>query len=194
MKGDQIILMGDFNEHIGKDNMETFCTAVNLREANTDKHSAIQGYAPTHQKGKDPIDGPSLHITQGGYLPFGEAPEDHRAIWISIHYDLALGYNMYRPVRVQARQLKTNDPKSKQRFQTIYKQYIQMHSLDCKVYQLQEEMTRRPWDKLLHKQYEWIYRKRLEGIKLAERQCCKLKMGEVPWSRTLQHSMDVVHL
>ena len=101
-KGDQIILMGDFNEHIAKETIDTFCTAVNLREAITEKHQANQGYAPTHQKGRDPIDGifisPTLHITQGGYLPFGEAPGDHRALWISIHYDLALGYNMYRPV------------------------------------------------------------------------------------------------
>ena len=97
---------------------------------------------------------------------------------------------MYKHVRATVRRLKTNNPKSK----SNYKQYIRLHSLNSKAYQLQEEMTRRPWDKHLHKKYEWIYQKRLEGIKLAERQCRKLKMGEVLWSRTLQHSMDVIHM
>ena len=91
-QGDQLIVMGDFNEHIGKENMQAFATALNLREAIIDRHSQFQGYAPTHQKGEDPIDGifisSTLHISQEGYLPFGEAPGNHRALWISIHYNL----------------------------------------------------------------------------------------------------------
>ena len=99
--------------------MAAFPTVSNLQETTTDRHFTLQGYGPTHHKGKDYIDdiiiSPTLHISQGGYIPFGEAPGDHRAVWISIHYDIALGYNMYKPVRQEARRLKTNDPKSKKK-------------------------------------------------------------------------------
>ena len=120
--------MGDMNDHVGGDTITNFADSLNLREAILEKHSATKGYVPTWQRGNDPIDGifisPTLHITQGGYLPFGESPGDHRAIWVTIQYDLALGYNMNQPVKPQARRMKMQDPKAKKRFQEAYRKYI----------------------------------------------------------------------
>ena len=82
-EGDQIILMMDANEHVGSAHITEVLKAIGLREAILEKHKEEKGYAPTYQRGNDPIDGifisDTLHISAGGYLPFGDAPSDHRA-------------------------------------------------------------------------------------------------------------------
>ena len=197
-QGDQIILMGDFNQHVCSDQISEFAHYLNLREAITQKHSEIQGFVPTWHRGRDPIDGifisPTLHITAGGYLPFGESPGDHRLLWISVSYDLALGYNMHKPVPIKARRLNLQNPKHKKKFQADYKEYIRREGLDTMAFELQEELITRPFDKTMQSRYELLYNKRKEGMLQAERTCRKLKMGEVAWSRTLQSSMDTIQL
>ena len=85
------ILMVDLNEDVASDNITSFFYNLQLEEAITDRHATLQGIQPTYQRGSRPIDGifmsQHLEIQAGGYLPFGAASSDHRAIWIKVDFD-----------------------------------------------------------------------------------------------------------
>lgn len=91
--------MGNINQDVCSNHITKFAESLHLREEITHKKSEMQGFLPMWQEGRDSIDGifisPTLHILAGGYLPFGESLGDHQILWISISYDLALGYNMH---------------------------------------------------------------------------------------------------
>ena len=82
--GDLIMLMTDVNEHVGNDFITNTFQAVGLKEAILDQHLEMHDPQPTYQRGSDPIDGifisANIEIQSAGYLPFGDAPSDHRAI------------------------------------------------------------------------------------------------------------------
>ena len=94
--GEQLVIMGDWNESVQGKMMKQWMGIFGLEEAITGLH---EGEAPaTYQRGRLPIDGiyvsPSILPSRGGYLPFGMIPGDHRGIWIDIERKHFFGYNM----------------------------------------------------------------------------------------------------
>jgi hypothetical protein len=82
-EGDHIILGMDANEDARDGTVNDALMKLGLREAILDRHQDKSPQA-THNRNKNrtPIDGiwisPSIYITVGGYLPFGEeCPSDH---------------------------------------------------------------------------------------------------------------------
>lgn len=192
--GDQLVVMLDANESVTSSHICKTFQALGLVEAITTAHSA-HGTVPIYQRGQHPIDGiflsPTLSIVQGGYFPSWAAPSDHRPIWIRLKMDQALGYNMDSLISPSARLLKLQDPTCANRFLAYYENYIQRHSLHLTSFEIQEAMLHQPFSPSLQRRcYNRLRIIRLNGLLAAERHCRKLRMGKVPWSRTLQHVMD----
>ena len=87
-QGDQIMLLTDANEHVGNEEFISAFREIGLTEAILDKHRDTNGVQLTHQRGKDPIDGiflsANIEVQAAGYLSFGEAPSDHRGLWVQL--------------------------------------------------------------------------------------------------------------
>ena len=74
----------DANEHVGETNISDIFRAIGLTEAILDRHKNKASTQPTYQRGSEPIDGifvsANIEVEASGYLPFGDAPSDHRVI------------------------------------------------------------------------------------------------------------------
>ncbi len=135
-EGDQIVLLIDADENVGQQNTSNTFAAVGLRESILEKYEELLGQYPTHQRGRKPIDrifiSETLHISSGGYLPFGEAPSGHRALWIEIDMNVYFGYVMPEVVHPSERRLKNDDPRVQKRFITDYEKWVQKYSLHAR--------------------------------------------------------------
>ena len=195
--GDQIVLMMDANEDVTSNHIKNTFQAIGPKEAITDRHSDTPNI-PTYQRGSTPIDGiflsSTLQLKTGGYLPFGAFPTDHRFIWTKIKFSNAFGYKMPPLVPPDARRLKTIDPDCVKRFLEYYEQFIIDNNLHLAAFELQEELLQSPMTPQMLRRYNHLQDMRHKGLKAAERQCRKLKMGGIPWSRTLQLAMDTICL
>ena len=93
---ENLIVCGDWNTSITSQSMRGFMSVYGLQEAITYVH----GNDPpaTYHRGKDSIDGIFVSRNflgiQGGYLEYGDAPGDHRGIWVDIPHTTLLGHKM----------------------------------------------------------------------------------------------------
>ncbi len=98
--GNFIILLADMNEDILSKDLQIFCQELQLVKAISSLYR--KSPIPTHQRGRNAIDGifvsgALMKDVTGGNLPLGEVmASDHRAIWLDIcaehvkmhHHDL----------------------------------------------------------------------------------------------------------
>ena len=128
-KGDQLILMGDWNEVIVSGNLTKWMNTFGLSEAITNMHG--RNPPPTFQRGTDAIDGifvsSTVKTTQAGFLGFGDIPGDHRGIWIDVPHKSILGYKMADIPKASARRLKLDDPRIVHRYLDILDGYLAAH-------------------------------------------------------------------
>ena len=197
-EGDLIVVMIDANEHVDKEHMKQSFETLGLREAIIEQHKEDKGYQATYNRGREPIDGifvsEQLQIEAAGYLPFGDSPSDHRALWIRINEADAFGYAMEKLEQPQARRLTLEDPRVVRRWIEVYKAYLMDNRVIQRAFNLQVSIDNGKWNKSLEQEYEILRRLRKKGIKLADSKCRKLNMGEVPWSMTLQSARDEIEL
>ena len=195
--GDSIIVMIDANDHVGED-VGDFFSELGLKEAIIDKHYDEFEYQPTWNRGKHPIDGifisDTLQVEAAGYLPFGESPSDHRALWVRFNEKHLFGHSMHKIDPPAARRFKLGDPRIEKRWTSIYKDFLMEKDIIRKAYYIQSEISQGNWSDELAVLYEELRVLRKEGIQLADRKCRKLNMGEVPWSMTLQRARDEIEL
>ena len=71
-----------------------------------------------------------------------------------------------------------------------YRDFILLHDLPNRIFSIQTKIQYKQWCPDLAIEYEEIRALRKKGIKYADSKCCKLKIGEVPWSMTLQRACD----
>ena len=195
--GDSIIVMLDANDHVDHSVGDTFHD-LGLKEAIIDRHHDRYGYQPTHQRGRHPIDGifisDHLQVEAAGYLPFGESPSDHRGLWVKFKENHLFGFKMDKIDPPSARRFKLGDPRVENKWTSVYKKFLLDNEVIQKAYSIQQAITLGNWNDDLAQQYEDLRVLRKTGIELADRQCRKLKMGEVPWSMTIQHARDEIEL
>ena len=193
--GEQIILLMDCNEDVRNRRFKQKMLNAGLTEAITNDNERLT--CPTHSRGSTPIDGifisHTIHPRASGYLPFGEFPSDHRAIWIDISHENAFGSNTLKTVRPRARKLKSNDPKVRNKFIKDYENHLRQHKAIPKLYDLQNRMTL-PLRREDSSELEAIFKIRHEGIKLAEAKCRKLRMGAVPYSEEFRLASKRIEL
>jgi len=188
-EGDQIVLLMDCNSDVMGTIVADWINQLELSEAITSKHNLDDGIA-TYQRGSKIIDGiftsRSIEITQCGYLPFCFFPSDHRGLWIDINYHKTFGFITNTAVQPNARRLKTNDPHVVSKWQQVYCSYLQKHNLPQRQYKLEASVQASTVTTTQMEEYNKIIAQRTEGMKLAERKCRRLKMGNVPFSPTLE--------
>ena len=187
-EGDQIVLLMDANENVSAGTIKMWAQELHLREVISTHHGEKE---PTYNRGSKPIDGifTSASITpiRSGYLPFGAFPSDHRLLYMDILYDNAFGYKMPQMVKPPERRLKCNDPVTKKRWQSLYKEYIKEHNIDERIFKLEAE-AESPLTKAQAKEYENLLTLKRKGIEYADKKCRKLRMGAVPYSDSIKQA------
>ena len=194
--GDQLILMIDCNEDINSNFIRNAFRSVGLKEAITHGRPTPSSH-PTFHRGSVPIDGiftsPTIRLVQGGYLPFGQFPSDHRALWIDILHSNAFGYNMSDITNPIARRLKSHLPKVRTKFNHDYKMFIRKHHLEERLYSLQSRLTL-PITDADAREYETILNIRTSAISFADKRCRRIFMGATPFSPELKLASKRVEL
>ena len=146
--GNQIVLTGDWNEDIRSDTMVKQMEALGLCEVLMEKQGGNDAPA-TGDRGSKPIDGVfvslSLDIEQGGYLAFSMGcPSDHRAGWIDVTYEAALGYPMAQLKRLRARRLQNKDQRIVKKYLDYLVSFIVLHRLVEKAVTLESKVNYPP--------------------------------------------------
>ena len=129
--GEQLVLMGDWNEDITGQSLSSWMDTFDLKEVITNIHG--KNPPPTFHRGLQAIDGifasSSLEIDRAGYLGFGDIPGDHRGIWIDVPHTSILGYKMSDIPVASARRLKFNNPRVVQRYLELLMGYLTSHTM-----------------------------------------------------------------
>ena len=107
---------------------------------------------------------------------------DHRWLWVDIDFEKVFGYITSSYVQPAARRLKTDDPRTVHKWQQAYESFIQDDNLLKQQWQLEALITSLPLTEDQIKTYNSIVCQCTKGMKLAEKKCRKLKMGNVPFS------------
>jgi hypothetical protein len=193
--GDQIILMADFNEDVEGDNIKNWYEALQLQNAISHLHNINN--EPTFHIGTKSIDAILISHTisplQTGYLPFGSFPSDHRCIWLDISMDNAFGFQPPKSSKFAARRLKNDDPNVRSKWLKIYEGFIHQHNLHTRQFRLEASIQHHLSDEQIQ-EYEDIRELRMQGIKLADSGCRKLKMGNIPSSDAYKKYTDKIEL
>jgi predicted transposase YbfD/YdcC len=135
----------------------------------------------------------TIHLVNGGYLPFGSFPSDHRCLWIDISTANAFGYNPPSSPKHQARQLKSDNPIVHNKWLTIYEAFICSHHLHTRQFQLESTINGTLTDEQIE-EYEYIIKMRMKGIEEANLKCRKLHMGNVPFSAKYKELTNKIEL
>ena len=167
--------------------LNEFLLSTNLIEAITSTHEQQHGLQATHHNGRYPIDGifvsNTLHPIRCGYLPFGDFPSDHRALWIDIYVNNCFGFNMPNSSKPAARRLKSSDPKIRNKWNRLYSEFLTQHKVHRRIFKLEEHvMAGGTMQTQEQQEYSKIMNLRNQGIQYADKNCRKLTMGNVPFS------------
>ena len=193
--GNQLVLMGDWNEAIVNGNLTEWMSTFGLSEAVTGIHGSNP--PPTFHRGTDAIDGifvsDSVKVKRAGYLAFGEIPGDHRGIWIDVPHKSILGYKMADIPKASSRRLKLDDPRIVQRYLDILDGYLAAHKVYSRLRRLiSTHIEGSPLTTDQAKEYEELDNIRESGMIHAEKHCRKLRMGKVQWSPAMQQARDTI--
>lgn len=173
--GNQIVLGIDINEDIAKATLVTDLQRIGLSDIITKRYGT--NAPPTHADGSKVIDGifttSALSNCRCGFLP---VLFDHRALWIEVPMDLALGTNLAPTYRPQARRLKLEDPRIVTRFLDIYEAEAKRYNL----LQLAEQLLNN--NRTTNAQYDHLDNLKQKCRTVADAGCRKLQMGATPWS------------
>ena len=184
--GEQLILMIDCNEDVSSAPIKNTFRDVGMKEALIHQNNTLHA---TFHRGSTPIDGiftsPTINLVHGGYLPFGDFPSDHRALWIDIQYENAFGYRMSDITNPVARRLKSHLPRVRNKFNHDYTTFIRKHHLEERLYSLQNRLTI-PILAADAIEYETILNIRTTAIAHADKRCRKVFMGAIPFSVELK--------
>ena len=117
-QGDQIVLLMDVNEEVSSRQWKRWLQQHGLRDVIHDSHKGT--LPPTYHRGSKAIDGifvsHTIQAVQCGYMPFGQFPSDHRALWVDLHFQNVFGYKMPPIEGVTARRVNSDDPRSRKKF------------------------------------------------------------------------------
>ena len=144
----------------------------------------------THNNGTVPIDeifySSTLHVSQAGYLEHGSSLSDHRPIWIDLDKQFFFGGKPSIKPTFAARRLKTQDPRIVARYKTHLHSLLEQNDIIGRTERLLASITANSLTPEQQEEFEHIDKYKTLAMKLAEKHCRKLKMGEVPWTPELQ--------
>ncbi|CAJ1967252.1 unnamed protein product [Cylindrotheca closterium] len=156
-----------------------------------------------HQRNQSniPIDGifttSGVPVLAGGYYAFGEFVEaDHRALWIDIDLNTALGNFTPQGSTFQPRKLTLLDKRSVRRYlQLVHLGYVE-YDIPSRLTKLNQRTgsNERQMSPSLARKYNCFHRQMFMVRRLAEDNCCTTSSGKVPWSPKLQGFWDRLSL
>ena len=189
--GDQLVVALDANEDVRYGTVYQFLLDLGLKEAIIDQHGPAG--PSTFAYGSCPIDGLFVSSTllglRCGYTGYWHG---HRCLWMDIPQAIAFGHDMPPIVRASARRLKVEDPRVTFRYTTELKAYLNKHDLFSRLQALQE-MTTSPLSAEHAAEWEYLDSMCTTGMLTAERNCRKLRMGEISWSPQYQMVRAKLH-
>lgn len=181
---DQIILMMDCNQNVNSPAIRQWATNLGLRDAITSSHPGP--FPPTYHRGSYPIDGifisETINPICGRYLPFGEFPTDHRALWIDITYDNAFGFNIPKLHTPAARRLKSDDTVIRNKWITLYEQYLRQHKAHHRIFALESQALSQQFHYSEEAEFQKIANIRKQGLAYADKRCRKTFIGGIQYS------------
>jgi hypothetical protein len=181
--GEQVILGIDVNEDIRFGKFSAKMKTLGLTEICTHKHGT--NTPSTYARGSQPIDAIYVSATildsACGYLP---VTCDHRVLWIDVPVQTILGRGLPKTPIWQPQRLTLQDPRVVQKYVTTLTEFLQQRGFLKKLQKLQTEMNEIPSADQI-RQYNALDFTRLQGIKLADKKCRHIKMGQVPFSPQL---------
>ena len=190
--GENIIMMGDWNQDVVDKEMKEKFKSHNLIPAITNHHSD-KTIPATQNRGRKAIDeifvSPNIKINKSGFLEHGKLPSDHRAIWIQIDTSIIIGTNPDPPTNPEARRLKCGDPRTIKKYNTALNEYLNYNGFYPRLNELLTTYSN-PLTNEEKIEYEKLDEIRIRGMKKAEKKCRKLNMGKYQWSVDLQKARD----
>lgn len=144
--GDQIICMGDANDHVNGRTMRKFFAELGMRELILDRHGTDGPATTRTNKSREAIDGiwgtKGISIHSGGYLPFHHIlKSDHRLLWIRISRAHALG-SVVPPMRRPAvRDLRLKDRRGVRIFNRTSKKIRRQHDINQRLATIMENIS-----------------------------------------------------
>jgi hypothetical protein len=124
-------------------------------------------------------------------LPLIFLEGDHRGLWCDIPVEFLLGYNMQHPTHAGARPLKTTDPRIRKKYTRTVHNNLKKQNIYERIQILYTSMQQNvlPTDLIQFEEIDNIITTIMEE---AEKSCCKLRTGIVPWSPLYQQACDKV--
>ena len=186
-EGDRIILMMDVNADVGTSMFVRDLADIGIVSALRRAHKGP--YPATYNRGSSQIDdifvSASLPITQCGLFPFGDAPGDHRGVYVDIPITAVESETRDRIQRVPKRRLVTSKPKVVKKFNELFLQQRNRNHIPQTVEHLKRTfhvpLTQYERTQYERTQYEKIDRIILSAFRYAEKRCRKLKCGKVEY-------------
>lgn len=194
-QGERLIIQGDFNEDIRNTPLQQLFQQWGLKEIFVDKHGDLIPNTFIH--GSTPIDGmfisSDIVVDRCGYSDFQWGTKsDHRLLWADVKLTNVFGEGNIPMWNPQSRRLKMLDIRVVTNFISTRKSHATAHKLLDRVKIIAESIKQEGFSIELQEEFEEIDRLRVEGILDADRKCRKIKAGEVPWSPTLQKSINKI--
>ena len=197
-EGHNIIITGDFNQNIQQWNepLVQLLRQLGLREIIEEKHGGKQLPA-TFNNGQHAIDGiwatKGINAVAAGYDEWTNGFSNHRSYWVDIPIDEIIGSKGEAIVRPKGRRLQTQIPKIRNKFNKIANKEIRKRKLHTRLLRLREQIiesgkaTPEQLNKLakMHKEQRMC-------IATAERNCTKIRSGEVSFSLTTNLAMGKI--
>ena len=185
--GEQLIIAGDWNTDVRKEDFTNRFLDRNLVPAITESHG--KNGPETYNRGSNPIDeifiSANLDISACGYLEHGINCSDHRPIWIDIVKTSALGSKLPPIPFSQARRLKTKDPRIVARYTESLDNYLQSNNFYLRMEKLAQSYST-PLSTGQQEEYEKLDMIREIGMKRAEKKCRHIYLGNCKWSPIFQ--------
>jgi Reverse transcriptase (RNA-dependent DNA polymerase) len=188
-EGNKIVFMGDLNEDVRTNSIRLFFQRLGMREIILERHGTD---APnTFQDGSLPIDAifatNTINTTLCGYTEIGwGSKSDHRLIWADLDLTNLLGTDPPLLWHPQARRLKADDPRIVKSFNKLRTDHMVLNGFKEKMKVINDLLISIGINHHSATLLEELDKIRVEGILEADRHCCKLKMGRIPWSPELR--------
>ena len=192
----KIIIMIDANEDVRKGPLSKAFENLGLISAIRTKHGE---FCPaTQHKGSDPIDdifiSPGIKVKKSGFLPFGDGPGDHRAVYADLCQQSLFGGEFHKIHRLPARRLISTNERVVEKFNQLFNNKLKEHNVHQRM-----EILRLRSHRLFTEddavEYEKLDNIQQNAYVYAEKRCRKLKAGEVCYEpKKIQHYGILIRL
>jgi len=190
--GDHVVLLIDGNLNMKGSDLSRTLQQLSLQEIILSKHG-LQGSATNKRNSTStPIDGiwmtAGLSYDKCSYFAYDAvAPTDHCCLWVDLSFISAFGHTMPPLGRRQPKRLHCKDPRLVDNNIYLYHQFARPLQLFARIKDL-ESKAHTMSKYAIVQEYEALDSLRCEATAFAERNCRKLRTGQVAFSPELRLS------